>query len=195
MYHVKLKGKFCNYQYCYINSYCNSLNIIFQNVGISWRQCFVYMYYVVSILFHWPSFVYYCYSIFVLMYKYSSPMFKTILNHDFHDNLQCRDFSWHIQVYTANIIKYTPGPSWQPIERKKCHISNLYWSKSALFTHDHDHLLHLFFYEVKYFIKQKKIYTYTIWKKMRILWFIKCHISLLTKRCFLVEIHLIWLIR
>jgi thiosulfate reductase cytochrome b subunit len=57
------------------------------------------------------SFVYYCYSIFVLMYKYSSPMFKTILNHDFHDNLQCRDFNWHIQVYTANIIKYTPGPS------------------------------------------------------------------------------------
>jgi hypothetical protein len=99
--------------------------------------------------------------------SYVQVLVPYVQNHDFHDNLQCRDFSWHIQVYTANIIKYTPGPSWQPIERKKCHISNLSWSKSELFTHDHDHLLHLFFYEVKYFIKQKKVYTYTIWKKMR----------------------------
>ena len=96
------------------------------------------------------------------------PMFKTILNHDFHDHLQCRDFSWHIQVYTANIIKYTPGLSWQPIERKKCHISNLSRHKSALFTHDHDHLLHLFFLCSQVFHKtEKKIYIYTIWKKMR----------------------------
>ena len=172
MYHVKLKGKFCNYQYCYINIYYNKclLEFLEYNISKCWHRLkTVFCIHVLCCfnLVALASFVYYCYSIFVLMYKYSSPMFKTILNHDFHDNLQCRDFNWHIQVYTANIIKYTPGPSWQPIERKKCHISNLSWSKSALFTHDHDHLLHLFFYEVKYFIKQKKIYTYTIWKKMR----------------------------